>query len=312
MPLVSEGKYASGMQVNFMGRLAKVQPQIILTEYLPDRIYPVTPAAGVEPVAKVKRWTVGTHRTYPGGGSATFLGYRPRDDQSASLGYETRNWFEILTTLGAYPTVSRTGGNDNTEYLSRTTDYLVTRFPNGAVSMAPHLTKLDETWHGGGLRPKSKPADFEGNPLPPDSIRVSNFKVNGHTVTYEGKGAMAFRVQNGALVAFAGGKAREITVNGKRTVFADQPLEEIGWAPVAESRRVPNGAVLQIMARGSGPVRIPAAGISGPVSLIAEGASPGSRGAEVAGQLDQGAVGFTLNPDLNGRWIFVVPRTSSK
>jgi len=34
-----------------------------------------------------------------GGGSATFLGYRPRDDQSCSLGYETRNWFEVLHAI---------------------------------------------------------------------------------------------------------------------------------------------------------------------------------------------------------------------
>lgn len=306
-PLVSEGKYAAGMQVEFLGRFAAVKPQIILTEFLPDRIYPVVPGAGVEAVAKVKRWTVATHRAYPGGGSATYLGYRPRDDQSASLGYETRNWFEILTTLGAYPAASRTGANDNTEYLSRTTPYLVTRFPNGAVSMAPHLTRLDETWHGGGLRPKSKPEDFEGNPLPSDAIRVSNFRANGHTVSYEGKGAMAFRVQNGALTAFAGGESKEITVDGRRTVFADQPLDEIGWAPVAEQRRVPGGAVLMIQARGSGPVRIPAAGSSGPVLLFAEGAAPGSRGAAVAGQVAQGVVSFTLTRELSGRWIYVVP-----
>jgi hypothetical protein len=305
-PLVSEGKYASGMQVSFLNRFAKVQPQVILTEYLPDRIYPVTPRAGVETVAKVKRWIVGTHRAYPSGGTATFLGYRPRDDQSASLGYETRNWFEVLDTLGAYPPVSKTGTNDNTEYVSRTSDYLATRFPNGAVSMAPHLTRLDETWHGGGLRPKSKPADFEGNPLPAGEIRVSGFKVNGHSVTYSGSGAMAFRVDNNELVAFAGGKSREITIDGKRTVFADQVLDEAGWAPVAESRRVHNGAILQIMVRGSGTVRIPASGIRGQLALFVEGQSPGSRGAEVPGRLEGGAVTFNMAPELNGRWIYVV------
>jgi hypothetical protein len=178
--------------------------------------------------------------------------------------------------------------------------------------LAPHLTKLDETWHGGGLRPKSKPADFEGNPLPPDFIRVRNFRVNGHTVTYEGKGAMAFRVQDGALTAFAGGNSREITVDGRRTVFADQPLEQIGWAPVAESRRVPNGAVLQVMARGSGGIHIPGPAISGPVSLVAEGKSPGSRGVDIPARFEHGVLHFTLEPDWNGRWIYAVPRPASE
>jgi hypothetical protein len=147
-PLMSEGKFAAGMQVTFLNKLARVQPQIILTDFLPDHIYPVSPRQGTEAVAKVKRWTVGTYRAHPGGGSATFLGYRPRDDQSASLGYETRNWFEILDTLGAYPPTGRFSGvNDNTEYLSRTTGYLVTRFPNGVVSLAPpHQARRNLEW----------------------------------------------------------------------------------------------------------------------------------------------------------------------
>jgi hypothetical protein len=199
--------------------------------------------------------------------------------------------------------------NDNTEYLSRTTGYLVTRFPNGAVSLAPHLTKLDETWNGGGELPKSKPADFEGNPLPSGSIRLTDFKVNGHTVSYEGTGAVAFRVDSrGELVALAGGRAREITVDGKRTVFADRVVDEIGWAPVAESRRVPNGAVLQIMVRGAGTVRIPAIGLPPSVALVAQGPTPGSRGADVPSRLENGTLVFEITPQLNGRWIYVVPK----
>lgn len=307
-PLVSEGKLAAGWQVDFSNRLAKVDKQIILTDMLPDHIYPVTPGPGSEAVARVKRWTVGSYRAYPGGGSATFLGFRPRDDQSASLGYDTRTWFEILDTLGAYPG-TKPGLNDNTEYLSRTTDYLVTRFPNGALSFAHHLTKLDETWNGGGVLPKSKPSDFAGNPLPPDTVHLANLRVNGHTVRYDGSGAMAFRVDaKGRLAAFAGGGSRQIVVDGKRTVFADQPVETIGWAPVAPMRRVPGGAVLQIKVRGSGTVHIPAAGIAEPVSLVAEGAKPGSRGPAVPAALEHGTLTFHLTPQLSGRWLYVVPR----
>ena len=37
-----------------------------------------------------------------GKGNAFCFGFRPRDDQSASLGYETRTLFEILDRIGAY------------------------------------------------------------------------------------------------------------------------------------------------------------------------------------------------------------------
>ena len=96
---------------------------------------------------------VGTLRRFEGGGSATFLGYRPRDDQARSLGYEMRNWFEVLSALGAYPPTGRFEGcNDNTEYLSRTSRYLICRFPNGAVTIAPHLREVEENWPGGFAR----------------------------------------------------------------------------------------------------------------------------------------------------------------
>jgi hypothetical protein len=78
----------------------------------------------------------------------------------------------------------------------------------------------------------------------------------------------------GELIAFAGGQAREIAVDGNRTLFADRPLDEIGWAPVAECRRVPGGAVVQIRVRGAGAVRIPAAGIPAPFALAMEAPRP--------------------------------------
>jgi len=304
LPDAAEGLAAPGMQVNFSGPLARVQPQIVLTDFLPDHFYPVTPRAGTAPVARVKQWTVGTHRTLNGGGSATFLGYRPRDDQSRSLGYETRNWFEVLDALGAYP------GAGNTERISRTTDYLATRFPNGAVAIAPHLRLMEESWEGGFSRdPEADRKAMAANPPPSDALRLNNFKLDRHTVTYAGAGALTFRMSaSGALAAFAGNRAREITVDGRRTVFADQPMEQIGWAPVAERRRVPNGAVLQIFVRGGGIVRIPtAADLSAGVTLVAEGPKPGSRGETVPAEQRDGALVFTVTPELSGRWVYAVP-----
>jgi hypothetical protein len=305
-PLVSEGKLAAGWQVRFSNRLASVAPQIILTDLLPDHIYAVVPQQGTEEVARAKRWTVGSYRPYPGGGSATFLGFRPRDDQSASLGYDSRTWFEILNALGAYPG-SNSALSDNTEVLSRTTDTLVTRFPNGALAFAPHLTKLDETWNGGGELPKSKPADFEGNPLPDGKLHLADLAVNGHRVCYDGQGAMAFRTDaQGRLTAFAGGGSREISIDGQRTLFAEQPVEAIGWAPVAPMRRIPGGAVLQIKVRGAGTVHIPVAAAA--LTLVAEGGTPGSRGQTVPSTQKHGALTFQITPELNGRWLYAVPR----
>ncbi len=303
-PTPAEGLFAPGLQINFAGPLAQVQPQIVLTDLLPDHIYPVTPRPGATTVAQAKQWIVGTHRTLPNGGSATYLGYRPRDDQSRSLGYETRNWYEILDALGAYP------GADNTERLSRTTNFLATRFPNGAVAIAPHLRWMEETWPGGFSRdPKADAQAMQQNPPPPDTLHLTNFQVNGHTVTYHGAGALSFLTgAQGQLVAVAGRNANEITIDGRRTVFADQPLEEFGWAPVAQSRRVPTGAVAQIWTKGQGTVRIPAATLPPNPILIAEGPQPGTRGTEVPAKSESGAVVFNLTPSLSGRWIYVLPK----
>ncbi len=138
---------------------------------------------------------MGTHRPYPQGGSATFLGFRPRDNQSCSLGYDTRTWFDVLLALGAYPPTGKFSGvNDNTEYLSRTGEYLACRFPNGAITIARHLRLLEEDWQGGFARDAAADAAYLArHPLPPDKLELRDFKVGGHTVTYEGSGAVAFR-----------------------------------------------------------------------------------------------------------------------
>lgn len=309
-PEFEEGIPAAGHTVQFEGPLAGVQPQVILTDFLVDHIYPVTPLEGAQTVARVKKWIVGAARPYPGGGLAVFLGYRPRDDQSRSLGYETRNWFEILTALGAYRGTGRfTGVNDNTEYVSRTSPYLVCRFPNGALGIAPHLKDIEEDWPGGFARDaQADRAWLERNPLPPDRISLREFKVNGHSVTYEGRHALAFRTgADGELIAFAGHGSREITIDERRIVFAERPLEQIAWAPVSEQRRTPGGAVLQIIASGEGEVYVPMAWWRGKVELVAEGPTPGSRGLVVPCRQQDGQLVFTLTREIQQRWLYAVP-----
>ena len=81
------------------GSFAAVPRQTVLTDFLVDRIYPVEAGAGCEVVARADGRIVGTIRKTQKG-SASYFGFRPRDDQSASLGYETRTLFEILHAVG--------------------------------------------------------------------------------------------------------------------------------------------------------------------------------------------------------------------
>jgi hypothetical protein len=306
----NEGLLAPGKQVTFEDVLAKVSPQIMLTDFLVDRIYPVKPREGVSAVARVKEHVVGTHRALSNGGSVTFLGYRPRDDQSKSLGYEARNWFEVLDSLGVYPPTGRFANiNDNTEHLSRTTPYLACRFPNGAVAIAPHFRETEENWGGGFARtPESDKAYLEKFPPPPETLQLQDFKVNGHSVTYTGEQAMAFRVNaQGDLIAFAGSGATRITIDGRETMFADAPFGQVAWAPVPEDRRVDGGAVLQLMAYGAGVLRIPAATLPENLELVAEGPTPGSRGSAIPSKRENGALVLNVSPDVSGRWIYAVP-----
>jgi hypothetical protein len=306
---IDEGLMGPGKQVVFEGALANVSPQTILTDFIVDRIYPVTPREGTTVAARVKEYVVGAHRP-SGKGTVTFLGYRPRDDQAKSLGYETRNWFEVLDALGAYaPTVGCTDGNDNTDYVSRTTPYLACRFPNGAVAIAPHFRDTEENWGGGFARtPEEDQKYVEKFPPPPETIELNDFKVNGHVVTYSGQQAVAFRVDDqGNLIAFAGSGSTRISIDGRETVFADQPFGQVAWAPVPEQRRVKDGAVVQLMAYGAGALRIPVGTLPQGLTFVAQGPKPGSRGEAVASAIENGAYVLTITPQNSGRWIYGAP-----
>lgn len=309
-PVQNNGYPVPGQKVVFEEKLQAVPSQIVLTHFLVDHMYPVTALGETGPVARIQKHVVGTHRSVPGGGSATFLGFRPLDDQSASLGYETRTWFEVLNALGAYPPSGRfAGGNDNTEVLSRTGDYLACRFPNGAITIARHLRNLEEGWGGGFARDAQADADYlKACPPPSDEIHLQGFQVQGHIVDYDGTGVMAFRVDDqGTLLAFAGHGCRQITVDGQTTVFAEQPLSLVSFAPVAEACRVPGGAVGQIAIHGHGSVRLPGSLVPEKAKLVVEGPLLGSRGPELAYQRDGQSVQLTLGPGESGRRIWIVP-----
>ena len=148
---------------------------------------------------------------------------------------------------------------------------------------------------------------LEHNPPPSESIRLDEFHVNGHAVSYAGEHALAFRTDGqGNLIAFAGRNCHEITIDGRRAVFADGDLDEIGWAPIAPERRVEGGALIQLQVSGTGTVRIPAAGLPTDVALFVEGPKPGSRGARVPCRRENDDLVFDATKELRGRWLYVV------
>lgn len=307
-PALNEGWQMPGRMITFEGTLKDISPQTILTDLLPDHIYPVTPQANVETIARTKGNVVGTLRQTQKGGSLAFLGFRPRDDQSQSLGYEARWWFEIINQLGAYSGTGKFPGvNDNTEFLSRTTPFLTCRFPNGAVAICRHFRETEEDWGSGFARNEKDDAEYlKRVPPPTEAIDLHDFYVNGHTVTYHGQQAMTFRAdEENTLIAFAGSQCRDITINGRTTVFADDIIEQIAWAPVDPKRRVPNGAVMQIMVHGTGTLHLPATGLKSSAHLWAEGVQPGSKGDALPCKLENGILTFTFDAAHSGRWLYV-------
>jgi len=304
------GQMAPGGRVVFEGALQGVEAQTILTDAVVDHIHAVTPREGTEITARCAGRVVGTVRRTAAGGTLAFLGYRPRDDQSASMGYETRNWFEVLNALGAYPpSAADLPANDNTELLSRTTPYLFCRFPNGAVAAAPHLTTLEEDWPGGFARnPEEDDPIVKRLNLPSLALSLKAARVNGHVVDYEGQGAVSFRTDtDGDLIAFAGHGCREITIDGRRFEFTAQPAGTVGWAPVSPSRRVPNGAALIVQCDTQGPLRVPLPPGGAPMAFFAEGAVPGQKGAPVESRIEGDSVIVEITPQSAGRWIYGVP-----
>ena len=225
------------------------------------------------------------------------------------MGYETRNWFEVLNALGAYPAVTpNIERNDNTEVISRTTGYLACLFPNGAVSIAPHLTRLEEDWPGGFSRDREQDAAIEKQlDLPTRKIRLESFQVNGHCVDYKGFGAVAFAMdEHGYLIAFAGHDCSGITIDGRKFVFADKPLGQIGWAPVQENRQVENGARLMVFCNTAGSVNIPVADYSEITAFYAEGSTPGQKGEFVPCKRDADRLVIDITGNAVSRWLYGV------
>ena len=295
-----QGRIAPGMRIDFSGDLAGIPSQYVLSDFMVDRVYPVDALEGTSRLAFCdNELLVGT-----GKGKAWFFGFRPRDDQSASLGYESRTLFEILDRVGAYaPTGAFAGTNDNTEHVSRNSDYLATRFPNGTTVIVRHYRNHRETWDGGFSRDPEKDARvLEANPLPPDDIRLDKFRVNGHEISYGGTLTMAFRMNDrNELLAFEGHDCRSVEIDGSSYAFAENPMEKIMFAPGTDRDGNRQGNTMRIQLRGEGQVRIPIPVdmASGKLSLSDE------KGKKVKFTVSGNAILLTAGEKLDGKWLLL-------
>lgn len=307
-PSQFQGEIASGKTVTFKNNLSTVPEQVIITDFLVDRIYPIELNEGSKIVATVGKKVVGAIRKF-GKGLTCYLGFRPRDDQSASLGKEQRTWFELLSALNAYPPTGKFANtNDNTEFVSRTTEYLATHFPNGTTIIASHYSKHPESWPGGFARNIEQDKKIiQENPLPSDKIHLKDFKVNGHEVIFDGRLIMAFNTdQYKNLIAFEGHDCNQVTIDGKTTEFANEKQKYIAWAPIPTNRQITNKAFLQIFVKGSGEISIPVITDRKKIKLFAQGKTLGSKGKEVPFDFENGFLKIKVTEENSNRWLYLV------
>ena len=287
------GEIASGRKITFKNSFSKIPEQTVLTDFLVDHIYPVIPGKQCEILAESGGKVLGTFAK-SGKGKAWYFGFHPRDDQSASLGYETRTMFEILNVCGSYPASGKYPNvNDNPTYISRTTDYLATCFPNGSNMIVKHYRTHAESWEGGFSR--SKEADqkaLELNPMPSDTMLLNNLKINGHQLTYHGKLTMTFRTDAAnQLIAFEGHRCMEITLDGIRYEFAKKPFETISFGPDKEQK----GQYLAILT-GEGKIELPNPFAAGKELRISS-----SDGQKIPFKIINGKIELDVNEAISGK-----------
>ena len=303
-----QGQYAPGEQVRFEGTLQAVAPQTILTAFLVDAAYPVEPLPDAETVARLGPRPVGVYQRRKAGGTTLYLGFRPRDDQAQSLGYEMRVWYQVLKELGAYPgSGAGSTDNDNPSVVSRETPYVSCRFPNGTVTIAAHYRHHVESWPGGFHRnAKEDEAALVRNPLSPDRLELKDFWVHGYRIDYRGRSVVAFRLLDQVLAAFGGYDCAVITVNGVEHRFADHPMGHLAWAPVAENRQVPGGARLEIWTAGEATLRIPLPAYPGKRRLFRQGARLGSIGGEIPLTIEGNVAVFSAKQNWGMAHLYVL------
>ena len=288
------GEIAAGKEVVFSGSFSNVPKQTILTDFLVDRIYPVE-SNEKEVVARCDGKTIGI-KTIRGKGAFYYLGFRPRDDQSQSLGYETRTLFETLNAAGAYPSSGIINEvNDNPSVVSRTSDYFVTRFPNTATMVVPHYRTHRENWEGGFSRNAENDAKILAvNPLPSDRIELDNAAINGHRVSYSGRSWMVFRTDENKLTAFIGNDCDKISIDGKAYRFSDQPLSKVVFIPETNGNKM----VYHVQVTGFGTVKLPISVAKSPQNI-----KVGKQ--TIALKTTDEGIELKVDNSVSGRWLTI-------
>ena len=288
-----QGLTAPGKRIDFVNQLRNIPPQFILSDFLVDHIYPVESQQATSKLAFCdNNLLVGTGR-----GNAFYFGFRPRDDQSASLGYETRTLFEILDQLGAYKATSVFKDvNDNTEHVSRTSDYLATHFPNGATVVVKHFRKYRENWSGGFSRNEKEDAKLlADNPLPPANIELKDFKVNGHEVDFIGRLTLAFRMNaDQELIAFEGQDCNQVKIDGRIWKFSDENLKKIAFAPSLQGE---NKIMIYVDGEAVAAIPLPSSVKFDSATLLDE------NNKKVNCTISQGLLQLKVTPELSSRWL---------
>lgn len=221
-------------KIGFEGSLGSLEPMSVLSEFLPDRVYPVVPGEA-ETVARANGAPVGVRRSF-GLGQVCYFGFRLRDDQSGDSPDAPSTLFDLLRLLGSY------GGDDNTELLSRHGKYFAARFDNGTVSICRHTRKMVELWEGTFARDNEKDAallkDYPW--LEELELELENFRVNGHCISHSGAELLQFRPDGrGGLLGFWGRNTTGMTLDGREFCFCDAPAEVL-FAEL-DPERVPEG-----------------------------------------------------------------------
>jgi hypothetical protein len=288
------GEIAAGKIISFTNRFAAVPEQTILTDFIVDRIYPVELSGG-QAIAKCGDKIVGTMNT-KGKGAFYYFGFRPRDDQSQSLNYEMRTLFELLHVAGAYPSTGRFAGiNDNPTYVSRTSDYFVTTFPNTTTMIVRHYRTHPESWEGGFSRNVERDAEaLAKNPLPSDKVELRQAKINGHEISYQGRLWLAFRTDSqNRLTAFIGNDCKAVTLDGTTYNFADKPLNQIIFIPENEKL-----STYKVQVKGEGRVKLP-------LPLKAKKPVVKSGKKTVKSEVIDGMLALDIDSTLSGQWLTV-------
>jgi hypothetical protein len=294
------GLAAPGKAVRFFGALSSTEPMPIPSSLLPDWVYPVRPD-GAEVVARLGTRAVGTLKRYPSGGQAMFLGFRARDDQSASTGADIHTLFDVLCATGAY------APDDSPERVSRIGigDVLANKFPNGVITVTNHFRSLPEQWPGGFKRDPEKDAPIVARlDLPPNELNLSQLALDGHIIDYRGAQTLSYAVKGGRLTAFCGEAATGIAVDGREYQFTVRPLT-IAWAPIPD-RELAEGVrtAHRLWVSQAGDVRLP---IDARRWRSVRGAVAQDKSASdsVAVRRDRDALVVTVAPGQQGRWLYI-------